>query len=129
MMLPEIEYKIDPQDIARITKKLNKWQGEPLLKRTDKAVRAGWQLLIKPISAGASRHRVTGLTERTVKVLKLRKRPGEMFAYKVGVTTWYGHFPITGVYGNPGDPYVDAAYQSLNGQVRSFVDNEITRLA
>lgn len=128
---------INPKDIARVQKRLEKWQGAPLEKRMDKAVRAGLSLLIKPIRAGALRHKSTGNTARSVGVKKLRKKPGEMNAsYKVGIKAvrprqaWYGHFPITGTSrGVMADPYVEAAWDDHREQVSAFIDEQVRKLA
>jgi hypothetical protein len=126
----------NPKDIARVTKRLNQWQGAPLAVRTQKAIQAGVSLLRSPIRAGAARHRITGNTEKSVGVRKLSLRSGENAAYKVGVKAnnatiaWYAHFVIGGTSrGIQADPYVDAAYHQLGGQVLAFIETQITRLA
>ena len=126
----KLSLTVNQRDIDRITKRLDKWQGAPLAKRMDKALGEGMKLLINPIRLGAQRHRTTGATYKSVKVKKLRRKAGEVAAYKVGVNTWYGHFPISGTSrGIEGDPYVDAAYEANSGKVMSFIDEQIRRLA
>jgi hypothetical protein len=120
---------VNPKDIARVTKRLDKWQGAQLAKRVEKAIQGGLSLFVPRIRAGARGHHVTGKTERSVRVNKLRKRTGEIVAYKVGPNEWYSHFPISGPYSAPGDPYVEQAEQELGGEVMSFIDDQITRLA
>lgn len=126
----KLSLTVNPRDIKRITTRLDKWQGAPLAKRMDKALGEGMKLLINPIRSGAARHKITGATGRSVRVKKLRRKPGEVGAYKVGVNSWYGHFPITGTSrGVEADPYVDAALEANEGQVMSFIDEQIRRLA
>lgn len=129
MARPVLSVTITPGDIERATALLDKWQGAPLAKRVQKSIQAGLKLLLGPIKGGARRHHVTGATEASVKVRLLKKRSGEVAAYKVGIGTWYGHFPIAGVYGNPGDGYVDRSVKTYSGQVTKFIDDQITRLA
>ncbi len=126
---------INSADVARVVKRLDKWQGAELATRTQKAIQAGAALLVGPIRAGADRHRITGNTERSVAVKKLRNRSGENAAYKVGVkaknasSAWYAHFLIVGTSrGIVSDGYVDAAYAELGGEVTAFIDNQIIRL-
>lgn len=128
MTQPALSVEVNQKDIDRVLKRLDKWQGAPLAKRMEKAVAGGLALLVSPIRFGAQRHRVTGATSASVKVKKLRKKPGEVFAYKVGVNTWYGHFPIGGTsQGVEADPYVDAAFDSGRDRVQSFIDEQIVR--
>ena len=120
-----IAVSVSQKDIDRVTKRLDKYQGAELAKRTAKAIQGGLSLMVAPIRAGAARHRITGETERSTKVKKLRKRGQEMVAYKVGVNTWYGHFPISK---DPGsDPYVDAAWAANETQVMRFIDEQIRK--
>jgi hypothetical protein len=123
-----VSVSVNPKDIARITKRLDKYQGVELAKRMDKAIAGGLALLVGPIRSGAARHTITGATAKSVKVKKLRKRAGEMVAHKVGVSTWYGHFPIAGPYNTQGDPYVDRAAAQHGEQVQHFINEQITRL-
>jgi hypothetical protein len=126
---------INSADVARVEKRLNKWQGAELATRTQKAIQGGAALLVGPIRAGAAHHHITGKTEASVAVKKLRNRSGENAAYKVGVkaknasSAWYAHFVIVGTKrGIVGDGYVDRAYEELGGEVTDFIDNQIIRL-
>jgi hypothetical protein len=125
---------INSADVARVEKRLNKWEGKELATRTEKAMQAGAALLVGPIRAGAAHHRITGNTERSVGVRRLHKRSGENAAYKVGVKVtnklaWYAHFVIVGTKrGIVGDGYVDRAYEELGGEVTDFIDTQIIRL-
>lgn len=124
-----ISVTVNPRDIARIEKRLDKWQGKPLETRIEKAVQGGLKLLIAPIRLRAARHHRTGATERGVAVKKLRKRPGEAVAYKVGVSTpRYARAVIGGPYSAAADPYVTDVYRALEGQVDSFIDQQVRRL-
>jgi hypothetical protein len=120
---------INSADVARVEKRLNKWQGAELAKQ------GGAALLVGPIRAGAAHHHITGKTEASVAVKKLRNRSGENAAYKVGVkaknasSAWYAHFVIVGTKrGIVADGYVDAAYAELGGEVTDFIDTQIIRL-
>lgn len=125
-----ISVTVNPKDIARITKRLSKWQGKPLAQRMDKAVQGGLGLYVTPLRIRAARHNTTGKTVASIKVRKLRKRPGEVAAYKVGPNTWYSHFPIVGTSrGVRADPYVDQVRQQLEPSVTSFIDEQVRRLA
>src|SRR3990167_2702261 len=86
-----LQVTVNPRDIARITKRLDKWQGKPLADRMDRAIRAGLSLMVSPIRAAApqpGRERAprdaTGKLAAAVQVWKLKKRAGEVAAYAVG---------------------------------------------
>lgn len=125
-----INLAVNPRDIARITKRLDKWQGKPLATRMAKAIQSGLTLYVGPLRARAAAHVLTGGTVRSIRVKALRKRPGEVAAYKVGPTTWYGHFAIVGTSrGVSPDPYVDQVREQFERPVTAFIDEQIRRLA
>lgn len=125
-----VQVTVNQKDINRITKRLDKWQGRELADRMAKAEQAGLGLYVGPLRARASAHNLTGATRSSIKVRKLRKRPGEVAAYKVGPGTWYRHFAIVGTSkGVRADPYVDQVREALEPQVTAFIDEQIRRLA
>lgn len=125
-----IAVTVNQRDIDRITKRLDKWQGKPLAVRMEKAIQAGLKLYVAPLRQQASRHNKTGATQRGYGVRKLRRKPGEVVAYKVGSRTWYKHFAIAGTSrGVAADPYVDRVHRGLEPQVTRFIDEQIGRLA
>lgn len=96
----------------------------------DKAERAGLGLYVGALRARAGAHNLTGATQRSIKVSKLRKKAGEAAAYKVGPTTRIRHFAIVGTKrGVRADPYVDEVRRQLEPQVTRFIDEQIRRLA
>src|SRR5688500_19352580 len=78
-----ISVTVNPRDIARISKRLDKWQGKPLEERIAKAIQGGLGLYVGPLKARAAIHNRTGATMGSIKVRKLKKRTGEIAAYKV----------------------------------------------
>lgn len=125
-----LDVKIDPKDIAKAVKLLDKYQGAPLAVRTDKASKAGMKLFVNPAKAQAARHNLTGATQRGYNVRKLKKRTREVSAYKVDSNTRYRHFAIVGTRtGIKPDPYLDRVKGALAPQVRKFISEQITRLA
>lgn len=131
-MTVQINVTVNPRDIARLEKRLSKWQGKDLATRMDKALQAGLKLFVPALKARAARHNRTGKTMATYGVRKLRKQPfnKEVAAYKVGASTWYRHFAIVGTSrGVEPDPYVASVEEALSGTVTDFVGEQITRLA
>jgi hypothetical protein len=125
-----ISVAVNPKDVARLTKRLDKWQGKPLADRMAKAEQAGLGLYVGALRMRAARHNLTGETMRSIKVTKLRTRSGEVAAYKVGPTSRHRPFAIVGTSrGVEADPYVDEVYQSLEPTVTAFIDEQVRRLA
>lgn len=126
----DVNVTVNPKDIARITKRLQKWQGKPLAQRMDKAIQAGLKLYVAPLRVRAAKHHRTGKTQAGYNVRKLRKRPQEVAAYKVSSNTWYKHFAIVGTSrGVNADPYVTQVRDSLEPAVTAFINEQVTRLA
>lgn len=122
-----VEVTVNPRDIARITKRLDKWQGAELHKRMQKAIEGGLKLLVNPIKAQTPVF--TGHLRSGVKAKALRKRPGEAAAYKVGPTSPHRHLVIRGTSrGVEANPFVDRAVQPLEGQVKAYIEEQIKRL-
>ncbi len=126
-----LDVTINPQDMARAQKRLDKWKGAPLAIRTQRAAQAGMKLFIAPLRARAERHNLTGRTQRGYAVRKLRKRNyTEIAQYKASSNTWYKHFAIVGTsQGVPPDPYVSQVKAEYQARVVSFIESEIVRLA
>lgn len=125
-----INVTVNPRDIARIEKRLDKWQGKPLAMRMEKAEQGGMGLYVAPLRARAGAHNLTGRTQRSIRVSKLRKKAGEVAAFKVGPTTRWRHFAIAGTRrGVEADPYVDAVHRQLEPRVTAFIDEQVRRLA
>jgi len=125
-----ISVTVNPRDVARLTKRLDKWQGKPLAERMAKAEQAGLGLYVGALRLRAARHNLTGQTQRSIKVTKLRKRVGEAAAYKVGPTSRQRPFAIVGSSrGVQADPYVDEVYRALEPAVTAFIDEQVRRLA
>lgn len=125
-----ISVTVNPRDIARIEKRLAKWQGKPLATRMDKAIQAGMKLYLPALRLRAARHNRTGKTAAGYNVRKLSRRPIEVAAYKVSSNTWYKHFAIVGTSrGVPADPYVDQVRETLEPTVTAFIDEQVRRLA
>jgi hypothetical protein len=122
---------IDARDIARATKRLDRFQGAPLKVRTQKAEQAGMKLFLGPLKARAARHNASGETQRTYSVTKLRPRNyTELGAYKASSKTWYKHFAIVGTNrGIARDPYVDEVRLRYGPKVVAFIREQIMRLA
>jgi hypothetical protein len=123
--------EVNEKDLARVAKRLDKWQGKPLEVRTQKAEQAGMKLFISPLKSRAARHNLTGKTQYGYAVRKLRKKNyTELGAYKAGSNTWYRHFAIVGTRrGVRPDLYVDAVRESFGVRVVAFIREQITRLA
>lgn len=125
-----VSVQVNPRDIARVTKRLDKWQGRPLEERMAKAQQAALSLFVGPLRARAAAHNLTGATTRSIKVTKLRKRPGEAAAYKVGPTSRHRPFAIVGTSrGVKPDLYVDQVREALEPAVLGFMDAQVRRLA
>lgn len=150
-----VQITVNPRDIARISKRLSKWQGKPLEQRMDKAIRAGLSLMVRPIRAKAPQpgherapRDATGQLAGSVQVWKLRKRVGEVAAYAVGPRggrsktlkiaphrhlVIRGHRMVTHAGAQvgfvQGNPFVDEAVGSMEPSVRAFISEQITRLA
>lgn len=146
---------VNPRDIARIEKRLAKWQGKPLAERVDKAMRAGLSLMVGPIRTKAPQpgHErgakdATGRLAAATQVWKLKKRPGEIAAYAVGprggrskslrvaphrALVIAGHRMVTHdgrqVGYVTGQPYVDQAVSEMEPSVMRFINEQIGRLA
>lgn len=156
MTLPvAISVTVNPRDIARIEKRLAKWQGKPLADRLDKSIRAGLTLMVRPIRAAApqpGRERppkdARGTLAASVQVWKLKKRPGEVAAYAVGPRggrsktlrvaphrslVISGHRMVTHdgreVGFVTGQPFVDQAAGPMEAPVMAFINEQVRRLA
>lgn len=126
--MPGIAIEVSQKDIARVTKRLDNWTGTNLRRRAERVAYGAMSLFVSPLRAQAARHNRTGATQRSIKTKKLRKRPGEAAAWRVGPTTWYKHFVITGTNrGIIADPYVDEVREALTGEVLSFYDEQIRK--
>jgi hypothetical protein len=126
----QIHVMVNQRDLDRIDKRLEKWQGKPLETRMAKAEQAGMALYIGPLKSRAASHNLTGATQRGYAVRKLRKRAGEVVAYKVSSNTRYRHFAIVGTSrGVKPDPYVDQVHRVLEPAVTKFIDEQVRRLA
>src|SRR5688500_3817930 len=120
---PSVAISVQVTIPPRLIKRLDNWQGAPLVKRTDKSIQAGLKLYGAALRMRAMAHNQTGKTSRGYAVRKLRKRPGEVAAYKVGSNTWYKHFALKA------DPYVDQVREQLEQPVTAFISEQIRRLA
>jgi hypothetical protein len=95
-----------------------------------KAEQAGMGLYIGALKAAAAVHNLTGATQRGYAVRRLRKRAGEVVAYKASSNTRYRHFAIVGTSrGVRPDPYVDRVREALEPAVTNFIDEQVRRLA
>lgn len=146
-MLVAISVTVNPKDIARISKRLSKWQGKPLAERMDKAILNGLKLYINPLRAASpgpgkefAPKDATGNLRASIGVRRLKKRAGEAAAYAVGPRqnkpykghhrhlVIRGHLTASGTM-TRAQPFVDEVQQALEGQVSTFISEQITRLA
>ena len=118
---PLVSITVDPRDIARVKKRLDKWQGAPLAARLTRAIQGGLALLVRPLRAAAPRK--TGLLQRKIRTSSLRKRFGEVAAYKVGSTAPHAHLVIQGTREH------SLAGRAGKGPYSVFPDNEVRRNA
>jgi hypothetical protein len=123
--------EVNAKDLARVQKRLDKWQGAPLKVRTQKVQQGAMKLFIAPLRAEAARHNDTGATQKGYGVRKLRqKNYTELGAYKVSSNTWYKHFAIVGTKrGIQRDPYVDRVREKYHARIVAFIRQQIFRLA
>lgn len=134
----ELDVRIDPKSLARVTKRLDSWKGAPLAIRTDRALAGGARLMADALKARAPRGKTGGL-RRSVKVTPLgrrdvvsryqilptkrvpdkKRRDGDLLAALLVYGTKRGVEPT---------PFVDEVAHSLEGRVMAFVEEQITRL-
>ena len=82
-----ISVTVNPKDIARINRTLDKYQGTTLHKRMDRAAWGAAGLAVGPMRAAAPRSGTpghSGTFAKTVKRRALRRRFGEIAAYETG---------------------------------------------
>jgi len=134
-----IDFNVDQRDIARVNKRLDKWQGKPLATRLQKAVTGGASLMVNPIRAfapqsasgttGRYAHK-SGNLKRKVRTRTLRKRPGEAAAAYAGPSTFYALFVRYGTSrGIQANSFVERAESFNEARVQRFIDDTVRRLA
>jgi hypothetical protein len=88
--------EFDAKAIARITRKLEKAQGRPLMEKMRRATLAAADLLVQPIRSAGPRNR-TGLLRRSVRARAARKSFGvRSIGALVGPTAPHRHLIIQG---------------------------------
>lgn len=133
----DIKVEVSQRDIARVDKRLEKFQGKPLAERTLKALSGGASLLVGPIrqlapvspsgQTGKYAH-PSGNLRRKVRTRKLRNQPGEIAAYYAGPAVYYGLFVNKGTRYQQANPFVERATAQVRDQVNAYVSEKITSL-
>lgn len=123
-----ISAQVSQKDINRALRTLDKYHGAELIKRTDKALRAGATLLKGPIAAEAPSR--TGRMKKSVGVKKLSRRESESTAYYVGPRTFYAQWIQDGTRrGVEANPFVERATSARLVEIDNFIEEQIVRLA
>lgn len=127
---------VNPKSLARINKRLDKFQGAPLAKRVDKALGGGARLYADALKRNSPN--ATGGLSRSVTVTRPRKRQGEIAVYGVypkkrvpfkGRTALLAALLVHGTSrGVESDPFPRDTFQSMEPTITSFVSEQVRRL-
>lgn len=98
-MPKSVEWEMSPKQLAAFTKRVERYQGKPLVTRYQKGSLAAAQYLARPIRAGAPRR--SGRLQKSVKARQLRIRTGWNTRYGAitalaGPTAPHRHLVIRG---------------------------------
>lgn len=130
-----VDVTIDPRDLARVTRRLEQWQGQPLMVRMSKVMAAAARLMVKGLQVFTP-HRTGGLraSERTRRFVSqgsvgYRIWPTKRVPDK-GRSDLLAALLVHGTKrGVSPDPFVDEAQRAFEPQLVGFIAEQIRRLA
>lgn len=132
-----VNINVNKADIARVDKRLAKYQGAELAKRTQAALSGAASLLVGPIRAatpvskggntGKYAHSA-GNMRKKVRTRKLRNLTGENAAYYVGPSTYYSLFVQYGTNRQSANPFVQRTTGALRDRVDAYIAEKVTDL-
>lgn len=132
-----VRLDVEITGIAQVLEELGYYRGDQLSEAAAKGISRGLQRAAVPALKAAApvggphdpwtrlpsgSKKKGGPLNRKISVRKVRKRPGEMAALKVGPNTWYDSWPITGT-----KPHVITARDFTHGRATSRQVRQMNR--